>query len=205
MSLLENSTRKSNRFLWLVIGFFALLPSVSFAHQGGGEAEGIAQGFMHPISGFDHVLAMLAVGLWGAQLRSPAVWILPIVFPMVMAFGGFLGLIGVPIPGIEIGIAASAIALGAFVALEAQLPLPIAIVLVGIFAIFHGHAHGTELPEGENAALYSIGFVVSTGLLHGVGILIGLIHKWPAGAVVLRLAGVAVAAGGGYFLWQALK
>ena len=189
---------------WLVSAFIVLFPSLLSAHEAGGEAAGLAEGFMHPISGLDHVLAMVAVGLWGAQLGAPALWLLPVAFPLVMAIGGFLGLIGVPIPGIEMGIAASAIALGVLVALEAKLPLVLAVVVVGFFAVFHGHAHGTELPEGENAALYSIGFVISTGCLHGVGILLGLIHKWQIGAVIIRVAGVAVAAGGGYFLWRAL-
>lgn len=181
-----------------------LVPEFASAHESGGEAEGLIAGFLHPISGFDHVLAMVAVGLWGAQLRSPAVWILPVVFPLIMAVGGFLGLIGIPIPGVEIGIAASAIVLGALVATEARPPLWLAVTLVGIFAIFHGHAHGTELPEGDNAALYSIGFVISTGLLHGVGILIGLIHHWKAGGMALRVLGGLVTLGGLYYLWQAL-
>lgn len=180
------------------------MSSRALAHDSGGEAEGLAAGFLHPVSGFDHVLAMVAVGLWGAQLRSPAVWVLPIVFPLVMAAGGFLGLVGIPLPGVEIGIAVSAIVLGILVAIEARFPLWVAGIIVAIFAIFHGYAHGAELPEGGNAALYSVGFVISTGLLHGIGILIGLIHRWSAGKLVLRLLGGLVAIGGGYFLWQAL-
>src|SRR5204862_6795285 len=107
---------------------------------------GFFSGALHPISGADHVLAMVAVGLWGAQLGAPAVWLLPVAFPMVMAFGGMLGLVGVKLPGIEIGIACSAIALGVAVFLELRPSLCAAAVLIGFFAIFHGHAHGTELP-----------------------------------------------------------
>ena len=119
-----------------------------------GQATGFLTGFLHPISGLDHVLAMVAVGLWGAQLGAPAIWVLPVAFPLVMAFGGFLGLLGVPLPGVEFGIAASAILLGAAVMSERRPPLVIAAALVGCFAIFHGHAHGTELPPGaERAAL----------------------------------------------------
>ncbi len=110
---------------------------------------------------------MVAVGVWGAQLGMPAIWILPVTFPMVMAFGGMLALLGVAIPGVEIGIAASALLLGTMVLLEAKPPLAAAAALVGVFAIFHGHAHGTELPEGASGLLYSIGFVVATGCLHG--------------------------------------
>jgi urease accessory protein len=147
---------------------------------------------------------MVAVGLWGAQLGAPAIWLLPVAFPMVMAMGGMLGLLGVPLPGVEYGIAASAILLGAAVMLEARPPLPLAAALVGIFAIFHGHAHGTELPPGQSALLYSMGFVTTTGCLHAVGIGIGTVHRWPWGRSLLRIAGATVALSGAFFLWQAV-
>jgi urease accessory protein len=150
------------------------------------------------------VLAMVAVGLWGAQLGAPALWLLPVAFPMVMAFGGMLGLMGVPLPGIEYGIAASAILLGAAVMFEMRPPLAIAAVIVGIFAIFHGHAHGTELPPGQSGLLYSMGFVMATGCLHGVGIGIGTVHRWGWGQKLLRVAGAGVALGGMFFMWKAL-
>ncbi len=169
-----------------------------------GEAVGFLTGFKHPLSGLDHVLAMVAVGLWGAQLGAPAVWLLPVAFPMVMAFGGMLGLIGVPLPGIEYGIAASAILLGAAVMFELRPPLALAATLVGVFAIFHGHAHGTELPPGQSALLYSLGFVMATGLLHAVGIGIGTVHRWNWGQRFLRLAGAGVTVGGLFFLWRAV-
>jgi urease accessory protein len=159
---------------------------------------------MHPLSGADHVLAMVAVGLWGAQLGAPAIWVLPVAFPLVMAMGGMLGFLGVPLPGIEYGIAASAIILGAAVALEARPPLVVAALLVGIFAIFHGHAHGTELPPGQSAMLYSLGFVVATGCLHAVGIGVGTAHRWSWGRKLLRGAGAAVMTGGVYFLWRTI-
>jgi urease accessory protein len=164
----------------------------------------LLSGLRHPVSGLDHILAMVAVGLWGAQLGAPAIWLLPVTFPMVMAFGGMLGLMGFRLPGIEIGIAVSAIVLGIMVCFEARPPLWVAAVIVGFFAIFHGHAHGTELPAGADALLYSIGFVVATGCLHGAGISIGLIHRWSAGKATLRALGMVVALGGAYFLWQAL-
>lgn len=179
-------------------------PAIAFAHARGGEALGLVSGLRHPVSGLDHVLAMIAVGLWGAQLGAPAVWLLPVTFPMVMAFGGMLGLVGVRLPGIEIGIALSAVALGFAVVSEARPALWMAALLVGFFAIFHGHAHGTELPPGADAVLYSIGFVVATGMLHAVGVAMGLVHRWPAGRAALRAAGAIVAVAGVVFLWQAM-
>jgi len=118
----------------------------------------------------------------------------------VMAMGGFLGLVGLPLPGLEVGIALSAVALGLAVAAAWPPPLWVAAVMVGFFAIFHGYAHGTELPPGQSALTYSLGFVMATGCLHATGIAIGLVHRWPAGQVVLRGLGVLVAAAGIYFL-----
>lgn len=175
----------------------------AFAHVQQGQAQGFLTGLKHPVSGLDHVLAMIAVGLWGAQLGAPAIWLLPVTFPMVMAFGGFLGLVGIPLPGVEVGIALSAVLLGVAVAREARPPLAAAASLVGFFAVFHGHAHGTELPPGQSGLMYSIGFVTATGCLHGVGIAIGIVHKWPAGRTALRLAGALVAVAGVGFLWRA--
>jgi len=174
------------------------------AHVQDGQAQGFVSGFWHPISGLDHVLAMVAVGLWGAQLGPPALWLLPVTFPIMMAFGGFLGLVGIPVPGVEIGIAVSALLLGIVVAFEAKPHLALAAIIVGAFAIFHGHAHGTELPAGQSALMYSIGFVITTGCLHGLGILIGAANKRPLGNVILRLSGSAVAIAGSLFLWRAL-
>jgi urease accessory protein len=176
----------------------------ALAHAQVGEASGFLTGFLHPISGLDHVLAMVAVGVWGAQLGAPAIWLLPVTFPIVMAFGGLLGLLGVPLPGVEIGIALSALVLGVAVLSGRRVPFVAAALVVGTFAIFHGHAHGTELPPGESGLLYSIGFVVATGCLHAIGIAIGAIHRWPAGKVALRAAGGVVGLAGTVFLWRAL-
>jgi len=188
----------------LVALSLAALASPALAHVETGQAAGFVTGFAHPVSGLDHVLAMVAVGLWGAQLGLPAIWILPVTFPIVMALGGLLGLAGVPLPGVEIGIAASAILLGAAVMTERRLPLYAAAALVGFFAVFHGHAHGTELPPGQSGLLYSLGFVVATGCLHAIGIAIGAIHRWPAGRVALRIAGGGVGLAGIFFLWRAI-
>jgi urease accessory protein len=180
-----------------------LWAQTAFAHVQQGEAAGFLTGLRHPISGLDHVLAMVAVGLWGAQLGAPAIWVLPVAFPLVMAMGAMLGLMGIPLPGIEYGIAASAILLGAAVMFAARPPLAVAAILVSFFAIFHGHAHGTELPPGQSALLYSIGFVMATGCLHAAGIAIGTVHRWPWGQTVLRVAGAVVAVGGVFFMWRA--
>ncbi|MGH7290201.1 MAG: HupE/UreJ family protein, partial [Myxococcota bacterium] len=129
--------------------FVLLFALPASAHTQTGEATGFLTGFVHPISGLDHVLAMVAVGLWGAQLGAPAIWVLPVAFPLVMAMGGLLGLFGVPLPAVEYGIAASALMLGAAVMLEVRPSLAVAAALVGVFAIFHGYAHGAELPPGQ--------------------------------------------------------
>lgn len=188
----------------LATATLTLAAGAAFAHVQEGQAAGFLSGLSHPVSGLDHVLAMVAVGLWGAQLGLPAIWLLPVVFPLVMAFGGFLGLLGIPLPGVEIGIALSAVALGVAVAAEARPPLWATTLLVAVFAVFHGHAHGTELPEGQSGLAYSLGFVVATGLLHAGGIAIGLIHRWPVGRAGLRLLGALMAIGGAVFLWWAL-
>jgi urease accessory protein len=193
--------RVSSFGFWLL---FLFTPASAFAHIQQAEAAGFLTGLLHPISGLDHVLAMVAVGLWGAQLGVPAIWVLPVAFPLVMAMGGMLGLMGVPVPGIEYGIAASAILLGAAVAFELRPRIVIAAVLIGVFAIFHGHAHGTELPPGQSALLYSMGFVIATGCLHALGIGIGAVHGWTWGQKLLRTAGAAVAIGGVFFMWRAL-
>jgi urease accessory protein len=174
------------------------------AHVQTGEASGFLTGVSHPVSGLDHVVAMIAVGLWGAQLGVPALWLLPVTFPMMMALGGVVGLLGVALPGIEVGIAASAVVLGLVVMFALRPPLAVAVALVAVFAIFHGHAHGTELPPGQSALLYSMGFVVATGCLHGVGIAIGVIQRWRWGQTLLRAVGAVVALAGIVFMWRAI-
>ncbi len=181
-----------------------LFEGPAFAHTGD-VVGGFASGFSHPLFGPDHVVAMVAVGLWGAFLGAPAIWVLPVVFPLVMAFGGVLGILGVPLPYVEVGIAISAIVLGAMVAMAAQPSLWIAAILVGAFAIFHGHAHGTELPGAANAISFSIGFVVATGLLHLAGIGLGLLTQWPNGRIAVRTTGLAIALAGLVFLGEALS
>jgi urease accessory protein len=176
----------------------ALIASVlasaqALAHSEKGAAIDFWGGFTHPIFGLDHVVARVAVGLWGAFLGPPAIWLLPVVFPLVMAAAGAYGVLGLPLHGVEIGIALSAIMLGAMVAGAVKPPLWFAAVLVGAFAVFHGYAHGVELPVGADAIAFSMGFVIATGMLHVGGIAFGALSHWPAGRIAVRIAGAVVA------------
>jgi urease accessory protein len=206
MMTLHDQHPSYGRLAAFAFAIFVLLASApAWAHEGEGiSVGGFGAGFLHPLTGPDHIVAMVAVGLWGAFLGLPAIWVLPVVFPLVMAMGGVLGVIGVPLPGVEVGIAGSAIVLGLVVAFAARPPLWIAAVIVGVFAIFHGHAHGTELPEAANPISYSLGFVIATGLLHLVGIAFGLLVRWPAGRVAVRAVGCLIAVAGVAFLTGAV-
>ncbi len=188
-------------FAGIAAVMLALLSTSASAHTGEGINSGFASGFWHPILGWDHVVAMVAVGLWGAFLGLPALWILPVVFPLVMAFGGALGVIGVPVPAVETGIALSGVILGLLIAFAVRAPLWVAAVIVGVFAVFHGHAHGTELPEAFNAYGYAVGFVVGTGLLHLAGIGLGFLTKSSVGAAAVRGVGGLIALVGAAFLF----
>lgn len=173
--------------------------STAAAHVGHGSGgSGFPGGFMHPLTGLDHLAAMVAVGLWGAQLRAPAIWILPVTFPMIMALGAFLGLLGMPLPAVEAGVALSGVALGICVALVLRPPLWAAMLIVAAFGFLHGHAHGTAIPFEGSPLSFGGGFVVATGLLHLSGILIGLLVRWPGGALAVRGGGLAIALAGGW-------
>lgn len=178
----------------------ALLAATPACAHTGSVSGGFVGGFAHPIFGPDHLIAMVAVGLWGTFLGPPAIYMLPVAFPLVMAAGGVLGIAGVPLPGAEIGIAISAIVLGLMVATEARPPIWMAVTIVGVFAIFHGYAHGAELPAGADAVAFSLGFVIATGLLHLTGIAFGLLARWPMGKAAVRTAGAVIACAGAVFL-----
>lgn len=186
-------------------GFPARLCSVALLHDSAGASGDFLAGLAHPLAGLDHVLAMVAVGIWGAQLGRPAAWMLPIAFPMLMAMGGAAALCGMAMPGVEIGIALSAVVLGLAVAVEWRARLPVAAVIVSALALFHGHAHGSELPEGASGLSYSVGFVLSTGLLHAAGIGLGTLHGRRIGRLLLRIAGALIFVGGSWFLRIALS
>lgn len=174
------------------------------AHFDPSLTGGFWAGFRHPLSGPDHLLAMVAVGLWGAFLGRPLIYLLPVIFPTVMAFGGAMGMAHVPMPPIEIGIALSVLLLGAAIALALRPPIWAAALLVGVFAIFHGYAHGQELPSIADPIAFSMGFVLATGLLHIAGIAVGLLTERPGGTIVVRAIGVCIAASGLWFLSQAI-
>jgi urease accessory protein len=183
-----------------ILALLALIPAMPAMAHTGSITGGLLGGLAHPLLGPDHLVAMVAVGLWGAFLGAPAIYLLPIAFPLVMAGGGVLGIMGIPLPGTEIGIALSAVVLGLMVSLAARPPLWGAAAVVAAFAVFHGHAHGVELPPGADAVAYSAGFVVATGLLHLAGITFGLLSRSPAGATAVRTAGALIACAGVFFL-----
>lgn len=174
------------------------------AHTGTGLAGGFAAGFLHPLTGPDHLLAMVAVGLWGAFLGPPLVVALPVIFPAFMAVGGVLGIAGVPFPPVELGIAVSVLLLGGAIAGAVRASIWTACLVVTLFALFHGYAHGQELPSAADPIGYSVGFVLATGMLHVVGILLGLLREWPGGTAVARGLGGGIAAAGLFFLSNAL-
>lgn len=184
---------------------FAAIPlAPALAHTGTGVQLGLLSGFEHPLSGPDHLVAMVAVGLWGAQLGNPAIWVLPITFPLVMAVGGVLGVMGVNLPFTELMIALSGVALGLSVAFSWRPSLWVAGVMVGIFAVFHGYAHGKELPDAADAVAYAVGFVVATGLLHLTGILIGVLVRWEWGVRAVRACGLLIGLIGLYYFAGAI-
>jgi len=183
---------------------FALVPTLAFAHTGVSEAHDALHGFVHPIGGLDHVLAMVAVGIFATQLGGRAIWLVPASFILAMMAGGALGMTGIHLPLVETLIAVSVVALGAVICLNVALPVAGAMALVAVAAIFHGFAHGAEMPETMSGLAYGAGFVAATGLLHLAGIALGLainaigalssrIARGAGGAIAL--AGVAVLIG----------
>jgi len=182
-----------------ILALATLLPSAAYAHTGVGDTSGFAHGFMHPTGGLDHVLAMVAVGLLAARLGGRALWLVPFSFVTMMIVGGIAGVGGIGLPFVELGIAGSILVLGFVIALGRQIPTPLAMALAGSFAIFHGHAHGTEMPVDAAGFAYGAGFVAATALLHSTGIALGigterLGSAWSARAS--RIAGGAMAAAG---------
>lgn len=188
--------------LWAMLGAVAaLIPATALAHTGIGEASGFAHGFAHPVSGLDHVLAMVLVGVFAWQLGGRARWLVPATFVAVMALGGALGVMGVAVPFVEIGIALSVVVLGAVVAFGVKAPVALAMAVVGLFAIFHGHAHGAEMPEDAGGLAYAAGFMIATALLHTAGLAAGLLiataGRQTGPAMVRSAGGLAALAGVG--------
>lgn len=152
----------------------ALLPAVAMAHTGTGANIDAMHGFLHPLGGLDHILAMVAVGVFAAQLGGRSLWAVPAAFVLAMVAGGAAGYYGAPLPMVEQGIALSVIVMGVAVALGVKLPTVAAMALVGVFAVFHGHAHGAEGSGAGSFLGYAAGFVIATSLLHAAGVLLGL-------------------------------
>ena len=181
-----------------------LLPTAALAHTGVGDTSGFAHGFWHPIGGLDHVLAMVAVGAFAARLGGRALWIVPTAFVAMMAVGGLAGMEGIQLPFVETGIALSVVVLGLVVAFRWKLPVAAASALVGLFAIFHGHAHGSEMPIDASGLAYAVGFMLATASLHvagiGLGLAVGRIGArsrlaLQASGGAMALAGVALLSG----------
>ncbi len=184
--------------LLLASGLLAL-PTAAFAHTGLGDAHGLVHGFMHPLGGLDHVLAMVAVGVFAAVLGGRALVLVPLAFVGMMAAGFVAGTSGIDLPFVELGIALSSVVIGGAAALGRRMPVAAAMSLVGLFAIFHGHAHGAEMPAGAAGLTYALGFVAATVVLHATGILaaVGVTSITAKyGRPLARLAGGAFALGG---------
>ena len=186
------TSQNAARFTPLAV-LAALIVSPAEAHLIGASGAGLAQGFTHPFTGLDHLLAMIAVGCWAAQIGGRAVFVLPLVFPAMMCLGALLGGSGLPLPAVETGIAVSVVVLGVMVALGVRLPLPVSAAIVGLFAVLHGHSHGTELPLTADPVLYAAGFLAATLVLHGIGILVGLALNRAPGSLLTRVTGSGIA------------
>ena len=170
------------------------------AHLYGAYGAGFEGGFVHPFSGLDHMLAMVAVGLWAAQRGGKALWVVPGAFIFVMVLGGLSGFLGLKLPFVETGIAASLMVLGLLIAFALPLHVAAMAAVVGLFAFFHGHAHGTELPEAASPLAYAGGFVLATASLHAFGVCTGMLLKRPAGQIAVRLSGAVIALVGLFFV-----
>lgn len=179
-----------------VAGTLLMLPSLLSAHPGHGDAGGFGHGFFHPFSGIDHLCAMIAVGLWAAWRGGRALWAAPLAFVGMMAVGGLLGMAGVAVPFVEGGIVASVLVLGVLIAAAVRLPMAAGLGLVGFFALFHGHAHGAEMPESASGLLYGAGFLLATAALHFGGLAAGLALSRFEKKSLIRYAGGAIAAVG---------
>lgn len=184
----------------LAVALLLFSPRTAVAHITQEMTGGFGQGFAHPLTGPDHFLAMFAVGIWGAQMGGRAIWTLPVTFPLIMAAGGLVGMAGLPLPHVELGIALSILALGTAIALRWHPIEAVALTLIGVFAVCHGYAHGVELPTAADPADFAAGFVIATGLIHLLGIGVGLTLGKPFGGRLAQTLGAVIAAGGVYYL-----
>lgn len=179
-----------------LVALFAAIPALALAHPGHEHTTSFMTGFMHPMGGVDHLLAMLAIGLWAASLGGRALWAVPSAFVGTMLVGGFLAVAGVQVPFIEQGIVLSVILMGALLVGAARFPVAMCAGLAGLFALFHGAAHGLEMPLNANGAEYALGFAASTALLHVAGIGFGAFIARVKAPMVTRVAGSIIAVTG---------
>jgi urease accessory protein len=189
--------------IWItaLAAILVAIPTIAAAHPGFGEAHDLMHGLGHPFTGLDHLVAMLTVGVFAAQLGGRASWLVPGTFIAVMAAAGVIGMMGIAIPYVQTGIALSVLVLGAAIAFAVRIPLALAMAVVGFFAIFHGHAHGTEMPPSASGMLFGLGFVAATAVLHAIGIAFGvLIGQAAGGRQIAQLAGGAAALAGAVLL-----
>lgn len=204
MSMRPSREALRGTFIAAAAGAAFLLAGPAAGHSGTGLPGGFATGFRHPFTGLDHLLAMISVGLWGAFLGRPLIHALPIIFPIMMVAGAVPGMLGAPTPPVEIGIASSVLVLGGSIALSLKAPVWAASLLIATFALFHGCAHGRELPSAADPIGYSLGFVLATGFLHMSGISIGFLNDRPGGAIVTRSLGGGIGCLGVWFLYKAI-
>jgi urease accessory protein len=190
---MRNTMRRLITLVSLAVIATAGFSTAAFAHIGDHSHMSFSEGLMHPFTGLDHVLAMVAVGLWASQLGGRALWLLPVTFPVVMAVGAALGFGGASLAWIEIGIALSAVVLGAMVAFRARPSLAVSVPLIGLFALLHGYSHGVELPAEASALSYAAGFIAATFVLHLIGIGLGLSFNRLSVRFAARTAGGAIA------------
>jgi urease accessory protein len=186
----------------IVVSLALFLPSLALAHVGIGDNVGFAHGVGHPLRGVDHVLSMVAVGLWAAQCGGRARWVIPAAFVLVMAFGGAVGTMGILVPFVEQGIVLSVLVLGVLAAVAIRLPLLASALIVGLFAVFHGHAHGVEMPPNASGLAYGAGFVLATAFLHALGFGAVLLARRLGQSNLARISGGVIAVSGVY-LWLA--
>ena len=199
MKTIPNHSIVNGKSFLLTLGW--ILPSLAHAHVSPDHTSGALNGLSHPLLGVDHILAMLAVGLWAAQQGGRATWLVPASFVGLMAAGGMLGMAGFSLPFVEQGILTSVLILGVLIAAAVRLPLAASMTVVGLFAIFHGYAHGTEMQAGVSGISYGLGFALATGGLHACGIGIGRLAQQSSKTPLLRFAGVVIALAG---LWLCL-
>jgi urease accessory protein len=199
---MKNQNGNSRKLKFALLALAGLTPLLAQAHHLPGEANGFAAGLGHPVHGLDHILAMVAVGLWAAQLGGRAIWMVPAAFVSLMTVGGALGMAGVHLPMVETGVLTSVLVLGVLIAAARRLPLVASTAVVGVFALFHGFAHGAEMPVSTSVFSYGLGFVLATALLHAAGLGLGLAMQKRASIPMIRFAGAAITIAG-ICLWLA--